>query len=192
MVWRILLVELWKCGPVEYLFGFNLFSRRKIWLHNDLFLLLLNGVNLQFRMKYISRPKNTGNPTKSLRNIPNTIINIQIRPFSINSTGHDKFAELLHKAAQLISLLHMLRNRLIIRVLIVAYYVHEIVDYFLVLFCEFLQEWQKMAMDAGWELVVYFGTYLSKSFVELFCWVLVLLDLHVKMENLYQSVQWSQ
>ena len=134
-------------------------------------------------MENVSRPEYGGNSTKSLRNISNAIVHIQIRRFSIDPTWRYKFSKFFNKVFQCVWFLCMFRYVFIDIILIVADYVRHEIDNFLVFFCYFLQKWQKVIIQVIFKIVVHLLTHLAESFVELFCWILVLLNVHMAMEK---------
>lgn len=68
-----------------------------------------------------------------MRNVPNTVVHIQIGTFPINSARFDKLAKLLDKSLQSVESRCVRRYRLVNIVLIVANDVGEIVEDVLIL-----------------------------------------------------------
>ena len=134
----ILLVKMFKSLSENHLFDFKLFSRRDVRFYWHEVLLLLYGVYAEFGVKYKCTAKYRGYPAKSLRNISNSIVHVQIWTFTVNSAWVDKFAEPLNEVFDLKGFLQMARNRFIVAMLVVADDVCDEIHDFFVLFGDLL------------------------------------------------------
>lgn len=79
-------LEIQIVGAIVHLFSLDGSLRREIAGDMNLLSNFLNGVNCNLRMEYIRGSIYRSNSTKSLRDVSNAIVHIQIRYFSINST----------------------------------------------------------------------------------------------------------
>ena len=85
-------------------------------------------------MKDESASKYRSYSAKSLRYITHSIVNIQIRALSVNSTGVDKFTKPINEILNLETLSGMIGKRITVTILIVADDISDEVHNFLVLF----------------------------------------------------------
>jgi hypothetical protein len=62
-------------------------------------LVLLDGVNSDLGMEDVSRAVDGSDATECLRDVSNSVVNVKIRYFSIDSTRFDEFAEFFNESS---------------------------------------------------------------------------------------------
>lgn len=153
---------------------------------------LLNRVNRNLRMQYICGSVYRSNSTKSLRNVSNTVIHIQIRNFPIDPTGFDKLPEFLDETSQGVQLLHELRKLLFVIVLIIADDIGQVIHDLLVLLYQILQKTNKRQIQPLLKLIIEFFLDIPKPFIEFFGGVDILFQFHPSMVYLDQLMNAHQ
>lgn len=152
----------------------------------------LNGVDRNLRMQYIRGSVYRSNSTKSLRDVSNTIIHIQIRNFTIDPTGFDKLPEFLDETSQGVQLLHEFRKLLFVIVLIIADDIGQIIHDLLVLLDQLLQKTNKRQVQHLLKLIIQFFFDIPKPFIKFFGGVDILFQFHPSMVYLDQLMNAHQ
>jgi hypothetical protein len=184
-------IELLLCGfeieivgsKVDF-FGLDGTLRWEVGADEDGSILILDGINGDFRVKDVGRAVNGCDSAESLRNVTNSIVNVKIGNLAVDAAALYELAKLFYEAAQSVEVFGEDGDRSFVVVLVIADDICEIVHYLLVFLHQLLQKGEERVFQLLLELHVQLFLDVSKPLVELLSRVVVLGQLLIAMEDL--------